>query len=743
MLRSIELRLRLATVLVVIVGYFGLTTTPRFNPVILLVPALALAFMPLGERLDARFRIYRQITSFIILAYIFSFVTIAQRYSLLDAVISLVIFVQVYSLVHIKRARNYGHIFLMAFFLLLAASVMDPRAGIAPVFVLFVFGMFWALTLLEMFVAANTSVSSDDGMRIQSLNGQPRPPGSPTIFDARFSSILVLGVVGLFTVTGMLFLFGPRTQAGVLGASQAPPPHTATGISTEVDLRSGGLLQDDRTPIMNVRFPDEPNGIYNGPMYWRVTALDSWTGSRWLHRGVVTQGTHNNPAMRRFKTDYRIYSRDGLERPAFTNGPLVYQEIFLDRATEGGIPALQFVKTIIPDEENKDLRLRWDLAGDFTVLVNRRAERGVYLRAWSEVFDPRPARVREASRDFEGYVDYERVMIRSDYDHLTFQNLLPETRALIDQLTEDAESAYDKVVAVERYLSGPDFEYTRVIPDLPDENPIDAFILQERAGHCELYASALALSARALGLPARVVSGYRGGAWNENDQSYTVSNDLAHLWAEVYFTGVGWVTFDPSPRDLEEDAISIESITRAYSMFMLKARMIWLRNVVGYRPTDTGTLFGDRTAELFRNIGGIWGAFDMRNEPVTVLGALRSFLVIAVLFSVVVGLILIPIRAARRDRRGYRYALNDDQSRAVRLYKRIGRRLDRLGVDRSGKTAEELAEAVSKLRVNEPEIAEAAIALYNESRFGQRPLTPQEFASWKNRVDRLRLLPDA
>jgi hypothetical protein len=79
-----------------------------------------------------------------------------------------------------------------------------------------------------------------------------------------------------------------------------------------------------------------------------------------------------------------------------------------------------------------------------------------------------------------------------------------------------------------------------------DAVPIEQF-LRERRGSAEQFASAFAVMARSLGIPARVVAGFLPGELGP-DGHYHVRRADTHAWAEVWFEGAGWVPFDPSPR---------------------------------------------------------------------------------------------------------------------------------------------------------------------------------------------------
>ncbi|RPH65162.1 MAG: DUF3488 domain-containing protein, partial [Burkholderiales bacterium] len=110
---------------------------------------------------------------------------------------------------------------------------------------------------------------------------------------------------------------------------------------------------------------------------------------------------------------------------------------------------------------------------------------------------------------------------------------------------------------VERALSmfrAEPFRYT-LEPPLLGRDSVDDFLFLTRAGFCEHYASAFAVLMRALGIPARIVTGYQGGERNPVDGYWLVRQADAHAWAEVWLAGRGWVRVDPtaavSPQRIE------------------------------------------------------------------------------------------------------------------------------------------------------------------------------------------------
>jgi transglutaminase-like putative cysteine protease len=106
----------------------------------------------------------------------------------------------------------------------------------------------------------------------------------------------------------------------------------------------------------------------------------------------------------------------------------------------------------------------------------------------------------------------------------------------------------DNGALVQRTLSmfrDADFRYT-LNPPLLEDNPVDRFLFETRAGFCEHYASAFVVLMRALDIPARVVTGYQGGEANPGDDYWIVRQSDAHAWAEVWLDGKGWMRVDPT-----------------------------------------------------------------------------------------------------------------------------------------------------------------------------------------------------
>ncbi|MFD6953648.1 transglutaminase [Nocardiopsis sp. TSRI0078] len=133
-----------------------------------------------------------------------------------------------------------------------------------------------------------------------------------------------------------------------------------------------------------------------------------------------------------------------------------------------------------------------------------------------------------------------------DYRNLP-RGLDPRVQELTDALTEGARTPYERAVALQEYFTGGAFTYDLDPPAVPtDADPLVHFLLEDRVGYCEQFAGAMAVMARQAGIPARVAVGYTAGE-RLGDGRWSVSSGDAHAWPELYFEGVGWVRFEPTP----------------------------------------------------------------------------------------------------------------------------------------------------------------------------------------------------
>ena len=118
---------------------------------------------------------------------------------------------------------------------------------------------------------------------------------------------------------------------------------------------------------------------------------------------------------------------------------------------------------------------------------------------------------------------------------------------LAREITEDCESTYDKILAIENYFKE-NFTYTLTPPVFPEDRDfVDWFLFESNEGYCTYYATAAAVLARCIGLPARYVEGVTVKGNLRSRDVVDVTNQNVHAWTEIYLEGYGWITIEPTP----------------------------------------------------------------------------------------------------------------------------------------------------------------------------------------------------
>ncbi len=170
-------------------------------------------------------------------------------------------------------------------------------------------------------------------------------------------------------------------------------------------------------------------------------------------------------------------------------------------------------------------------------------------------------------------------------DDLQLPHLDPRIPQLAEEITADGKTNYDKAVALESYLKS-HYGYTLQLSSTEPRDPLAEFLFERKQGHCEYFASSMAVMLRTLHIPARVVNGFRGGEFNDLTEQYVIRARDAHSWVEAYFPGYGWVAFDPTPAGL---AGAPSGWGRA-ALYLDALSSFWREWVINYDPAHQFSL---------------------------------------------------------------------------------------------------------------------------------------------------------
>ncbi|MBB4964091.1 transglutaminase family protein [Saccharothrix violaceirubra] len=134
-----------------------------------------------------------------------------------------------------------------------------------------------------------------------------------------------------------------------------------------------------------------------------------------------------------------------------------------------------------------------------------------------------------------------------DQAYLEAPSVDPEILELAKRITAGARNQFDKAYALHQYFTDgtQGFKYSLETKNDTSTDALTDFVLKGKTGYCEQYASAMAVMARAVGIPSRVALGFTAGF--PTDEYQTITTQDAHAWVEVYFPDYGWMTFDPTP----------------------------------------------------------------------------------------------------------------------------------------------------------------------------------------------------
>jgi protein-glutamine gamma-glutamyltransferase len=350
----------------------------------------------------------------------------------------------------------------------------------------------------------------------------------------RAMSLAALSVAGGAVFFGsMLFFFFPRFSAGYF-ARIGFQPSLMTGFSDSVELGRIGEIKQDTSVVMRVR----TGSPVNYPMLrWRGIALSTFDGRRWyslekrhdLHDarpdGWIQLGSQKDVKVRvvaqlRYVVLLQPLASDALFAPA------QLQELRGNFSGDAGTYYGTARRSMLGTD------------ADGAVYNPARNYSQLRYEGVSLLPESRPLKARTAGTDYPEEVQGLYLQLPPKLD--------PRIPQLAHKITAAADNPFDKSVLLESYLRR-NFGYTLKLAGKPGADPLAQFLFVTKAGHCEYFASAMAVMLRTLGIPSREVNGFLPGEYNDLAGDYIVRASDAHSWVEAYFPGSGWITFDPTP----------------------------------------------------------------------------------------------------------------------------------------------------------------------------------------------------
>ncbi|MFD8479573.1 transglutaminaseTgpA domain-containing protein [Kitasatospora sp. NPDC059673] len=330
--------------------------------------------------------------------------------------------------------------------------------------------------------------------------------------------------VGLIALAAAVLLpaLAPATGAGLFGGfgGQGNGSGSGTGSGDERSLNlvvalTANLRANDDTELL--RFSTNATDI--DQLYLRVAALSEFDGSEWK---AGEQSAEPLPTT--------LPQPEGLATS--TRNTVSTSVKISDRLGTTWLPMPYPVSWVeLPSTAN----WRFDKAGRTVAAVNGQKTNGLSYKVGSATVTADPSQLRSAAPPPE---DITR-------RYLGLPNNLPAVVGeTAKKVTQGATNAYDQAVALQQYFTKGDFTYNTKIEPRTGPDAIAKF-LQDKEGFCVHFAATMAAMSRSLGIPSRVAIGFTPGTGDSSNRIVRSSN--YHAWPELYFSGLGWMRFEPTP----------------------------------------------------------------------------------------------------------------------------------------------------------------------------------------------------
>jgi transglutaminase-like putative cysteine protease len=522
---SIDRYFNVALYLLVLTGFAALSSTGGLDlpSVILVTSALAIR----GYQLLARreFAIPERWTTLLTLIYIFIYFAdyFFVTRSFLSATVHLVLFAMVVRLFSLQKTRDHYMLAALSFGMILAAAVLTVGSVFLFAFAGFLLVAVVTFVLMEM----RHSVAAEPTL---ALDPRPASPAGASANDRMAYALLAIApLLMLMILVGsfLIFFLLPRISSRYLTA-YTPTSDISTGFTDRVQLGRIGQIQQSSAVVMHIEIENDLQGAYD--LKWRGIALSSFDGSVWTNS----------------------YEQTSL-RPAFDGSYRLMPAPIPDPAAAISVAGRSIRYRVLMEPLGTNVIFLADrprrLIGNFRQ-IGTDPGGAVYN------LDPDHAVNRYEAESQLPALDIDDLRLAPNTSppgtnikieqYLKLPRLDPRIPKLASQVTADAPSNYDKAVALEQYLST-HFGYTLELPSRQPQDPLANFLFERKKGHCEYFASSMAVMLRSLHIPSRIVTGFRGGEFNDLTGQYVIRASDAHSWVEAYFPGSGWIGFDPTP----------------------------------------------------------------------------------------------------------------------------------------------------------------------------------------------------
>ena len=732
------------------------------------------------------FRLHRLLANVaMLLATFFSlrgFIGVDSHQKLL-AIANLMVYVQIIMLYQEKKVRLYGHLIIFSLLQIVVGTLLSQRFEFIGILSIYMVSALFALSLLSLLrqlvwieqqngrrqkpTKTKSSVASDEN-QFQRLMAEPIVHYGESVAELGrkvvgwgYARILLTTCFCTLLFGGIFFLTVPRSLESSWHQPRLGMARTV-GFANEISLGQMGKVLKNHEVVMRVAFTDSETGLpYEvfGTPYFRGSALC-------LYRQDRRNPTRTNWSTQRMT--FRWRDRLPQDQGFLPERDRVQQDVLYRLSRD---PILMAVGPVFQLEETPG-SVRYDWLRQRVLVRNR--DEGLPREQFRYKVGTTAFRAgnQQAIRPIMLTEEYQRSMLLGE---LQFAGSYPSrlvdlkrvAREILQVSNIESENRIGRVRELERHLRSEerftyslDLERIRLRREF-QRDPVEDFVVNHHTGHCEYFASALALMCRSQGIPARVVVGYKGGEYNPTGQFYSVRQSDAHAWVEVFLEPrhlsdemrselpkglVGaWMRADPTiPREDQLIKTLRRSLFDTISDSFDYMQLLWDNYVLHLGPEQQQkAVYDPLRLDPSNSFSGHWSVSWMKkygidlqgNSPVQWFDWRGAVMVMLLVFSGLVGYQLLSrvpcqwlfkLAAGRLDHWQRRRSRIDFYARLERLLRR--HRWRRL----PGQTPREFSQQVAHFidtRLNLPTVKNLPGKIteaYYQLRFGGRELTMAE-----------------
>ncbi len=473
-------------------------------------------------------------------------------HSFIISTLRLVFYVAALKLLTLTKDRDYVFLYGISFAELLAASTLTIDMTFTVSLVVFLLSAVSTLILFEMRRSNARALKKGrllppvvtSGMEGSGLELFSRFPAGTVALISLITALLIA------LVAVPLFFLLPRRPIAILNRP-AGQTRFISGFSEKVELGEIGNIKESDAVVMRVKVNRAPAGLPRD-LKWRGIALDHYDGRTWS-KSDPRQDAVTLQEAGFYKLEEYSHSRWRIS-----------QTFFLEALSTNVVFASRKVLAV-----SKDIGfLRRDSSD--SLYADRHLLRKVRYAAISEL--PEAEALQASSGSWPVPEQVKACCLQLPRED-------PRIGRLAREITKGLPSPYRKALALESFLRD-NYSYSLELRGSPKtDDPLAAFLFDIRRGHCEYFATAMTIMLRELGIPARLVNGFRIGEYNSIGDDWTVRQYDAHSWVEAYIAPAGWFEFDPTPPDPRR---SRPAFARMLANLADAVDLWWWEDVVNY-----------------------------------------------------------------------------------------------------------------------------------------------------------------